>query len=233
MRGTGQYGARRLAVVVPTLLGLSFLIFLLGTFAGDPSGAIAQRGLEPGEVPTAEQVAAAHHQLGLDRPLLVRYWEWLGRAAHGDLGKSILTGQSVSEAIRKAVPATVALAAAATALVVVLSVPLGIVGALFGGRWWQQLIRVATLAGASIPGFFLAYVLIYVFAVELHLLPVTGQVGLKSLVLPAVALALGPTALVSRLLQRALAEELGDDYIRTARARGVRQATRAPIHRDS
>lgn len=230
MRGTGRYAARRVAIVAPTLLGLSFLIFLLGSTAGDPSSKLAQAGLEPGEVPTAEQVAAVHHKLGLDRPLLVRYGEWLGDAAHGDLGHSLITGQSVAEAIRKAVPATIALAAAATLLVVVLSVPLGIAGALLQGRWWQQVIRVGTLAGASIPGFFLAYLLIYVFAVELHLLPVTGQVGLKSLVLPAVALAVGPTALVARLLQRALVEELGDTYIRTARARGLAETTIVVSH---
>lgn len=231
MGGRGQYAARRLAIAVPTLLGLSFLIFVLGSFSGDPSGKLAERGLPPGEVPTAEQVAAVHHELGLDRPLLVRYFDWLGQAAHGDLGKSLLTpGLGVGDAIGRAVPATIALAAAATLLVLLLAVPLGIAGALLRGRWWQQVIRVATLAGASIPGFFLAYVLIYVFAVRLHLLPVVGQVGLKSMVLPAVALAIGPTALVARLLQKGLVEELGDDYIRSARAKGLTKSAVVVSH---
>lgn len=226
----GRYAARRLALAGPTLLGLSLLIFLLGSFAGDPSGRIAERGLEPGEVPTAEQVAAVHHELGLDRPLPVRYGEWLGRAAHGDLGRSLITYQSVSEAIRGAVPATTALAGVATLLVLVLSVPLGVVGALLRGRWWQQVVRVVALAGASIPGFFLAYLLMYVFAVQLHLLPVVGQVGPKSMVLPAVTLAAGPTALVSRLLQTALVERLGEDYVRTARAKGLAESAVVMAH---
>lgn len=218
----GRYAARRLVVAGPTLLGLSFLIFLLGSLAGDPSGRIAERGLEPGEVPTAEQIAAVHHELGLDRPLMVRYGEWLGRAVHGDLGDSlVIPGQGVSDAVRGAVPSTVALAVAATMLVLTLSVPLGVVGALLRGSAWQQVVRVATLAGASIPGFFLAYLLIYVFAVRLQLLPVVGQVGAESMVLPAVTLAVGPTALVSRLLQKALVEEMGEHYARTARAKGL------------
>jgi len=229
--GRGRYAARRLAIAVPTLLGLSLLIFLMGSFAGDPSGKIAERGLQPGESPTAEQIAAVHHELGLDRPWPVRYGEWLGRAVQGDLGESlVIPGQGVTDAIRKAVPATVALAASAMLLIVVFSVPLGILGALFHGRWWQQVVRVATLAGASIPGFFLAYLLIYVFAVKLHLLPVFGQAGLESMVLPSVALAVGPTALVARLLQRGLVEELGGDYIRTARAKGLTKSAVVVAH---
>ena len=225
MRGSGRYAASRLAVAGPTLLGLSLLVFLLGSVAGDPSAKIAERGLEPGEVPTAEQVAAVRHELGLDRPVLVRYREWLGRAVRGDLGESLIVpGRRVGDAIRGAVPATVALAAAASLLVAALSIPLGVAGALLRGRWWQQAVRVAALAGAAVPGFFLAYVLIYLFAVRLRLVPVFGDGGPTGLVLPAVTLAVGPTALVSRLLQRALVEELGGDYIRTGRAKGLSEA---------
>jgi ABC-type dipeptide/oligopeptide/nickel transport system permease component len=220
VKGRGGYGARRLAIAIPTLLGLSFLIFLLGSIAGDPSGRIAERGLPPGEVPTGAQIAAVHHQLGLDRPLVVRYGEWLGRAVHGDLGRSLITGIGVGASIRGALPATAQLAAVATLLMLALSIPLGVAGALLRGRWPQQAIRVVALAGASIPGFFLAYLLIYVFAVRLHLLPVVGQIGAKSLVLPAVTLAVGPTALLSRLLQTSLIENMDEDYIRTARAKG-------------
>lgn len=219
--GGAWYTVRRVSIAVPTLLGLSFLVFLLGSIAGDPAGRLAERGLEPGEVPTAEQVDAVRHELGLDRPIPVRYGEWLGRAVQGDLGHSVFSDEGVAEAIRKAVPATVALAASATLLVLVLSVPLGVAGTLIGGRRWRQAVRVAALAGSSIPGFFLAYLLIYVFAVQFHLLPVVGQAGPRSMVLPAVTLAVGPTALVSRLLQTALIERLGEDYIRTARAKGL------------
>jgi peptide/nickel transport system permease protein len=217
-------------IAVPTLLGLSLLIFLMGSVAGDPSARLAGAGLQPGEVPTAAQIAAARHQLGLDRPLLVRYDEWLGRAAQGDLGRSLITRQGVGDAIRRAFPATVALAAVSTLLMTVLSVPLGVTGALLRGRGSQQVFRVVALAGASIPGFFLAYLLIYVFAVRLHLLPVVGQVGPKSMVLPAVTLAVGPTALVSRLLQTSLVDGMEEDYIRTARAKGLTETAIVVFH---
>lgn len=216
-----RYALRRLLIAGPTLLGLSFLIFLLGSMAGDPSAGLAERGLQPGEVPTAEQIAAVHHELGLDRPLLARYGEWVRQVMQGDLGKSLITGQGVGEAIRGAAPATLALAGAATLLVLVLAVPLGTVGALLRGRWWPQVARLGSLAGASIPGFFLAYLLIYLFAVHLHLLPVVGQVGFRSIVLPAVTLAAGPTATVARLLQRGLTAELREAYPRTALAKGL------------
>lgn len=230
MGGRGWYAARRLAVAGPTLLGLSFLIFLLGSLAGDPSGKIAERGLEPGQVPTSEQIAAVHRELGLDRPLPVRYGDWLAQAVRGDLGQSLITGQGVGEAIGGAVPATVALAAAATLLVLVASVPLGIAGALLRERWWRQVVRVVTLASASVPGFFLAYLLIYVFGLRLGLVPVFGQQGAKSMVLPAVTLAVGPTAVVTRLLHKGLAEGLGDDYIRTARAKGLSEVRALVSH---
>lgn len=225
MRGRGRYAARRLAIAGPTLLGLSFLIFLLGSLAGDPSGRLAERGLEPGETPTAEQVEAVRHELGLDRPLLVRYGEWLGRAVRGDLGESLLVpGRRVDDAVLDAVPQTVQLACAATLVVLMVSIPAGVVGAMFRRRWWRQSVRVATLAGASIPTFFLAYLLIYFFAVQLHMFPVVGQEGLRSLVLPAATLAAAPTALVTRLFQKALMEELDEGYIRTARAKGLTEA---------
>jgi ABC-type dipeptide/oligopeptide/nickel transport system permease component len=228
--GRGRYAVRRLLIAGPTLLGLSLLIFLLGSLAGDPSYKLAERGLQPGETPTAEQIAAVRHELGLDRPLLVRYGEWLGQLAQGDLGRSLHTGEGVGDAIRGAVPSTVGLAAAATLLILVLSVPLGVVGALLRRRWWQQVVRLTALAGASVPGFFLAYLLIYLFAVRLHVLPVFGEVGPTSMVLPAVTLAVGPTALVSRLLQTALVEGLGEDYIRTARAKGLSESAIVVSH---
>ncbi|HET7486568.1 MAG TPA: ABC transporter permease [Acidimicrobiales bacterium] len=230
MEGRGRYAARRLAVAAPTLLGLSLLVFLLGSIAGDPSGIIAERGLQPGEVPTAEQIAAVHHELGLDRPVLVRYGEWLGRAVHGDLGQSLLTGESVTHAIRGATPSTVGLAGAAIAVVVLLGVPLGLLGALVERRSGREILRVGELAGASIPGFLLAYMLIYLFSVRLKLLPVVSTPGWKGLVLPAITLAIAPAAVVARLLQTSLAGQLGEEYSRTAMAKGLSRSATAASH---
>ena len=218
---TRAYVGRRLLLAVPTLLGLSFLTFLLGSLSGDPAERIAARGLLPGEEPTTEQVQAVRHELGFDRPVLTRYAEWLQDAATGDFGQSLLAPFEVGDELRKAIPQTAALAVAAVALLVVLALPLGVIGAMYHRRWPDHVIRVVALAGASVPGFFLAYLLVYVFSVRLHLLPVAGAEGLRSLVLPAVVLALGPAALVSRLLRSSLLEVLGEPYVVAARAKGL------------
>ncbi len=221
MRGTGRYAASRLAFAVPTLFGLSFLSFILGSASGDPSSKLASVGLPPEILPTPEQIDAVRHRLGFDQPLLVQYWRWLRKALHGDLGKSLLTGRGVGDAIRAAVPSTVELALVAVAFIVILSVPLALLGARLRGRWLQQILRVIELSGASVPGFFLAYLLIYVFAVKLHLFPVVGQSGWKSIILPGLTLAALPTALVARLLQSSLVEVMREDYVRTARSKGL------------
>jgi peptide/nickel transport system permease protein len=221
MRGSGRYAAKRLALAVLTLLGLSLAVFALGTFGTDPSAIIAARDLPPGVDPTEAQIVAVHHRLGLDRPILDRYWEWLGKALHGNLGQSILTGQGVGAALRKAFPATASLAALAMVMVVVLAVPFAVAGALLFGRWFQQVIRLLALAGTSIPGFFLAYLLIYLLAVRLQVFPVIGRGDVRGDILPALTLAIGPAARISRLLQTSLVEQLGEEYVRTARAKGL------------
>jgi peptide/nickel transport system permease protein len=221
VRGTGRYAASRLALAVPTLFGLSFVSFLLGSASGDPSSKLASAGLPPEILPTPEQIDAVRHRLGFDQPLLVQYWRWLRKALHGDLGRSLLTGRGVSDAIRNALPSTVELALSAVLVILVLAVPLALLGARVRGRWFQHGLRAVELSGASVPGFFLAYLLIYVFAVKLHLFPVVGQHGWKSMVLPAFTLAALPTALVARLLQSSLVEVLREDYVRTARGKGL------------
>ncbi len=216
----GGYAGRRLLLAVPTLLGLSLLVFVLGSLAGDPSDALTASA-DPEAGVTPEQVAALRQELGLDRPLPVRYGQWLGRALRGDLGESLYTHRSVGEQIRQAFPTTVLLSVAALVLIVVLAVPLGVAGALFHRGWEDQVARALALAGASVPGFFLAYVLVHVFAVRLSLLPVAGLGDARSVVLPAFTLAVGPAAMVSRLLRASLLDVVGEDYIRTARAKGL------------
>ena len=215
------YLARRLPVAAVTLLALSFTIFGLGSLAGDPSERLASAGLEPGQVPTDAEVAAVRHELGLDRPLPVRYAEWFGNALRGDLGRSVHTQVDVAGEVRRALPATVRLAAAAMVLIVVLSIPLGLAAAMTQRHWPDHVLRLLALTGASTPGFFLAYVLVFVAAVRLQLLPVVGMHGASSFVLPALTLAVGPAALVSRLLRSSLLDVLGDSYIVVARAKGL------------
>lgn len=216
----GGYVARRLLQAMPTLLGLSLLIFGLGSLTGDPAQQLAANTAPDGAA-TAEQIAAIRQELGLDRPLPLRYASWLRQALGGDLGQSLFTSRSVVGEVARAFPPTLLLAGTALVLIIGLGVPAGATGALFHRRTGDQVLRLLVLTGASMPAFFLAYLLIDVFAVRLHLLPVAGLAGPRSVVLPALALAIAPAAMVSRLVRASLLEVLGEDYMRTARAKGL------------
>ena len=215
-----SYLVRRLLVALLSLVGLSFLIFVLAAKARDPAPLLAG-GLSPDGSPTPELIELVRKDLGLDRALPIRYGEWLGDAAAGDLGTSLYTGADVAGEIRRTFPATLRLALLAITMVVVFSLPLGIAGAMSHRRWPDQVLRLLSLTAASVPGFLLAYGLIFIFGVRLHLLPTGGMEQPESVVLPALTLALGPTALVSRLLRSSLLEVLGEEYIPTARAKGL------------
>jgi peptide/nickel transport system permease protein len=218
----GRYVARRLLVAVPTLLVLSFLIFTLVSAApGDPAQELADRLAGGGNQATPADVARARHELHLDRPFWVQYGTWLKGLVTGDLGLSFSKKRPVSQVVAERVRPTVEVASTALALILVLSIPLGIVAAVFHRRWPDQLLRVLALIGASMPSFFFAYLLIILFVTRLHLLPVAGRVGWKSLVMPAVVVAVVPTAVISRLLRSSLLEVLGEDYVRTARSKGA------------
>lgn len=215
------YALRRLFIAVPTLLGLSLLVFALATIApGDPAEEYARKNSPSGEVTRAE-VEQARQELGLDRPFVVQYVDWIWEASQGDLGRSFSTDEPVGERIGARLGATAELAGAALLLTGVLGIPLGIVAAVLHRHWLDHLLRITALTGASVPGFFLAYILIAIFAAQLGLLPVAGRQGAASLILPAVTLAIGPAAQISRLLRSSLLEVLGKDYIQTARAKGL------------
>ncbi|MDP9071849.1 MAG: ABC transporter permease [Actinomycetota bacterium] len=219
----GRYLARRLLVAVPTLLALSLFIFTLVSLApGDPAEDLVRRRSSTGEG-TAAEIEQVRHELGLDRPFVVQYARWLNGARRGDLGMSFSKRTPVFDEIRNRMLASAELAAAAFLLIVIAAVPLGVAAALLSRHWADHLMRLAALVGASVPSFFLAYLLIILFATRLRLLPVAGREGLQSLVLPAVVLAVTPTAVVSRLLRSSLLEVLGEDYVRSARSNGLTQ----------
>jgi peptide/nickel transport system permease protein len=216
------YLVRRLVYLLPVWLGVSLLAFGLGRLApGDPARDVLAR--TTGRQPTEREVAAERHRLGLDRALPVQYLSWLGGAARADLGTSYTTGEPVSQAIGRTLPATLQLAGAAFLLAVAVGLPLGLLAAAKSWTWVDHLIRAAALLGASIPTFWLGYLLILAFAVTLHLLPAFGPGGPSHLVLPACTLALFDLAMLARLTRAALLETLGEDYIQTARAKGLRE----------
>lgn len=217
----GRYIARRVVVAVPTLLALSFLIFALVSIApGDPADELARR-LNGSQEPSPAQIEAARQELHLDRPFLVQYALWVKGLATGDLGLSFTSKRPVTDVIRDRVGGTLQLASAAFVLIIVVSVPLGIVAAVYHRRWPDQVLRVFALVGASMPSFFLSYLLIIYFVTRLKLLPVGGRGGFDHLIMPAIVLAMLPTAIVSRLLRSSLLEVFSEDYLRTARSKGV------------
>jgi peptide/nickel transport system permease protein len=218
----GAYALRRVILLVPTIFGVSVLAFLLSHLTpGDPAAAYV--GRLTGETPTLRQIAQARKDLGLDRPLPVQYVSWVTGAAHGDLGISYTSHRSVSREVLRHVPYTLQLALPAALLAVLIAVPAGIICAVRRNRFLDQVVRIVSLAGASMPSFWLALLLIIAFAVHLHLVPVAGRGGVRAMVLPIVTLALSPAATLTRFIRSAVLEALSSDYVVTARAKGVRE----------
>ena len=215
-----EWLARRVAGGAIVWLLISFVAFSLGSLApGDPAEIMLLR--RTGDQPSEADVVHLHHELGLDRPFIVRYAAWLGAATRGDFGRSYRSGQPVYAELRARFPATLALALSALALGLVFAVPLAVVSAAARDTLVDHAARLAALAGVSVPSYWLGYMLILLFAVTLRWLPVSGAGGPRHLLLPALTLALGSAASVTRMLRANLLDELGTDYIRTARAKGV------------
>lgn len=207
--------ARRLALAVPVLLGVATLVFsLIHLVPGDPAQAML------GESAAPRDVAALRERLGLDRPLAEQYAAFLSGAVRGDLGRSFRTGQPVSAMLAERMPATAQLALASMAVAIVLAIPLGVVAAVWRGTPIDHGAMAFSLAGISMPNFWLGPVLALVFAVELGWLPVSGRGTLAHLVLPAVSLGLALAALLARMTRASLIEEIDEVYVRAARARG-------------
>ena len=224
-----RYIARRLAYLVPVWLGISVLAFALALLApGDPVRQVLQAGGI--DAPSAEQVIAMRRELGLDQPGPVRYAIWLGDAVRGDLGRSYRTGEPVLQSLVDRFPRTAVLALLAVGLGLAIAVPLGIVSALFRDSFVDQVARLGALVGASIPSFWLAYLLILFFAVQLRALPVAGASEPRHIVLPALTLAIGAAASLTRLTRSAMLEELFQDYVRTARSKGLRERVVVVTH---
>ena len=224
-----RYIARRLAYLIPVWLGISILAFALALLApGDPVRQILQAGGI--DAPSAEQVTALRRELGLDQPGPVRFAIWLGNAVRGDLGRSYSTGEPVLQSLIDRFPRTAVLALLAVGLGLAIAVPLGIVSALFRDSVVDQIARLGALVGASIPSFWLAYLLILFFAVQLRVLPVAGASEPRHIVLPALTLAIGAAASLTRLTRSAMLEELFQDYVRTARSKGLRERVVVVTH---
>lgn len=223
------YVARRVAYLVPIWFGITLLAFVVGQFApGDPARPFFVR--QHGRPPTAVELTRTRHELGLDRPPLQRYVRSVSHAVRGDLGTSYTSGRPVLRELLERFPSTLELASAATLLAVLLGLPLGLVAALRRNSLLDQFTRAGSLVAASVPSFWIAYLLIIVFSVRLGLLPSFGPGGLDHLILPALALGLGEAGLVARLARSSVLEVLGEDYVTTARAKGLPERRVIGLH---
>ncbi|WP_243030657.1 nickel ABC transporter permease [Thermus altitudinis] len=210
------YALRRLLIAVPTLFGVVLLVFLMVRLApGDPAVLLA------GEFATPETLEAIRARYGLDRPLPEQFLIYLGALLQGDLGESARSRRPVLEEIKTYFPNTVELASAAILVALLTGIPLGILAALRPGSGLDLGVMVLALIGVSMPVFWFGLLAILIFSVQLGWFPVAGKGTLAHLVLPAITLGVNATALLARMTRGALLEVLSQDYIRTARAKGL------------
>jgi peptide/nickel transport system permease protein len=218
------YLARRLLATIPVMLIVAVLVFsMLRLTPGDPAAIIA------GAAATSQDVADIRARLGLDRSVVAQFFVWIGNVLTGNLGESFFFKKQVAELIADRIGPTLALATTTILISVVVAVPLGVLAAWKQGRWIDRLVMGFSVLGFSVPVFVVGYALIYVFAIELSWLPVQGYQPLadgfwgflKRLILPSLTLSVIYIALIARIARTSVLEVLGEDYIRTARAKGL------------
>ena len=220
----GRFLTGRILATIPVMGVVATIVFLLLRLApGDPAAILA------GDVASPEQIAAIRTRLGLDQPIIVQFVDWIGRLLRGDLGTSIISNQPVTRLIGERLEPTLALATTTILFAVIVAVPLGVISAWRHGTWIDRGVMTLSVLGFSIPVFVLGYLWIFGLAMELQWLPVQGYVSfrqgfwpfLERLILPTLTLSVIYIALIARITRASVLEVLGEDYIRTAHAKGV------------
>jgi peptide/nickel transport system permease protein len=223
-----RYLASRLAGMLAVLAIVAVMVFVLTRAAsGDPISVLL------GDQATAEDIARVQKDYGLDKPLPVQFAYWLGEVLHGNLGQSIFLQRPVTQALWERAEPTTLLALMAVAIAALIGIPSGIISAVYRGRWLDQVVTGAAMLGASIPSFWFGIVLIQMFAVSLGWFPVSGygapdaSLGerLHALMLPATVLGVLNSALIIRFTRASMLDVLGEDYVRTARSKGLSEGT--------
>jgi ABC-type dipeptide/oligopeptide/nickel transport system permease component len=218
-RGVLRFLVRRLLLTIPVIIGVATLVFsLIHLIPGDPAQAML------GDTASQKDVEELRERLGLNKPLLEQYGLFLKGIVHGDLGMSLRTGDSVTRQILTRMPATMELAAAAMLVAVLFALPLGIAAAVWRGTVVDHAAMTLALGGVSVPNFWLGPLLAIIFAVELGWLPVSGRGTWQHLILPAISLGAALAAILARMTRATLLEELREQYVIAARARGVSPA---------
>lgn len=226
--GTLSYVGRRLLATLPVMLMVAVVVFaMLRLTPGDPAAILA------GDDATQAQLEQVRRSMGLDQPIPTQFLSWMGQLVRGDLGVSLLSGTPVRQMIGIRMGPTVALALCTIVLTIMVAVPLGVVAASRRGKWLDRAIMTLSVLGFSVPTFVVAYVLIYLFSMKMGWFPVQGYKPLdqgfwpfaQRLVLPALALSGIYIALVARITRSSVIEVMGEDFIRTARAKGAEERT--------
>jgi ABC-type dipeptide/oligopeptide/nickel transport system permease component len=213
-----RYLISRLIQLVPTVFGIYTLaFFLMRVLPGDPATFII------GVRDDTEAVDNLRRIMRLDEPLLNQYLGFLGDGLRGDFGRSYITAQPVSEMIANAFPLTLRLALSATFFAVSIGIPLGVIAAVYRNSFWDSFSRLIALFGVSVPVFWLGIQLQILFGLQLRLLPISGSSDFQHIILPAITASGGMLALLTRMTRSSLLEELNQDYVRTARSKGLRE----------
>ena len=214
-----KYIAKRLLAMIPVILGVTLIVYLIMSLApGDPARTIL------GEQATEEQVNELREEMGLNDPIIVQYFKYIWNLLHGNLGRSYQSRIDVSTEIFSRFPNTIKLALAASLFSVILALPLGIIAAVKQNTFFDSFSMFVAIIGISCPTFWFGLILIPVFAVNLKWFPVSGQVdNFRGMVLPALTLAFNSMAAMARVTRSSMLEVIRQDYIRTARAKGVSQ----------
>jgi peptide/nickel transport system permease protein len=210
-----SYALKRLGLALLVALLVSAAAFLLLRLSGDPALAIAGEGARDADIALVRQT------YGLDRPLIVQYLDWLLKTLSGDFGQSLYFKTDVAALVADKLPTTFLIGGLSILFALALSIPLGVLAAVYAGSWVDRLALTIAVAGQALPNFFFALVLIMVFSIWLRWLPVSGSASWAHFVMPTIALGYYVTPPLMRLVRAGMIEVLGSDYIRTARAKGL------------
>lgn len=207
--------------MIPVLLGITFLTFTLTYLSpGDPATLMLNA---TGVTPSPQLVEQVREGMGLNKPFLTRYGEWFLGVIQGDFGVSYQYGRPVSDVILSRLPATLKLAGTSMLLMMIIALPLGIISALYKNKALDYIIRIVSFVGISMPSFWLGLLLMYLFSVKLKILPIMGNSEWTSIVLPTITLSMAMASKYTRQLRVAILEEIGQDYVMGAKARGLKE----------
>lgn len=210
------YTLKRLSLAIVVAITVSFVTFMLLRLSGDPAMALA------GENATPEEIEVIRHQYGLDRPIIIQYVNWARRALRGDFGVSPYFNQPVEKIIGGRLGITMTLGGCALAFAICLAVPMGVLASIRPNTWIDRVALTISVLGQAMPSFFFGLILIIIFGVMLRWLPISGSSTWRHFILPAIALGYYATPAIMRLTRSGMLEVLASDYIRTARAKGLK-----------